>query len=240
MVQREHFIKPDGATWTSYPLEGGELLLTAQGNQLLHDSPEVIRLFRAYRKAVTNRTPGRARIPEVDGMPARQHFTSGGNSDLYTFGSRLVVKEGTGAMSLYSALERMDELHNVLEKGSVPRWIDMPTHYGLLVARSLDRQYLLMEKVDAGITVEHVVKGGGTTAAQREELATKFGDMGSRRRWEVAGQFSLMREHLNEAISRQGLNPDQYLPDWHEGNVLVEPLKVPIGDSHYKFWIIDQ
>jgi hypothetical protein len=233
MMSRETVTQPDGAVWEYYDLEQGHLVITGRGRELARNNPGVFSDIQQYRQAVMRRGDARFK-PNT-----REHFASGGNSDVYSMGGPLAVKEATNSQSLLFALERMDRLHNVMEKG-VPRWIDMPAHYGMLIGKHLSRQYMLMEKIDTGVTVEHVLSNGGTTEIQRQKVRERFSNLTDDQRTTISAGFDRAGDILHSALEAESLDPKQYMPDWHEGNVLLEPLPVPVGDSHFKYWVIDQ
>jgi hypothetical protein len=149
------------------------------------------------------------------------------------------MKEALNTQSLWFALERMDRLCGAIEQG-VPRWLDIPAHYGLLTSPDLTHQYMMIQQIDTGVTVENVLKGNGSTPAQREMVERHFGDMTDEQRHLVQTRFDQAGPILTNALVGSGLEPEQYMPDWHEGNVLVEPLRVPVAGTPFKFWVIDQ
>lgn len=223
--------RPDGALWQVYDLpSGGQVILTSQGRELFSRHPDALKLMHEYRKSVIGRCAGASAI--------RQHLKSGGNSDVYSVGPDLAVKEGLNTQSLMFALNRMDGLFSVIEK-SVPRWIDIPAHYGLLYSRELDRQYMLMQKVDNGVTVEDVLSLDEDPDT-RQEVEAVLGPMDIDRQEEVRRRFALTGIVLNAALASNDLDPSDYLPDFHPGNVLVTGVRTPIAGSNFKLWVIDQ
>jgi hypothetical protein len=233
-VERQTHLRPDGAKWTEYLLPSrGVVVLTSSGRELLHDHPHLWKEVRNYRKAVTGRKMGE--------LGVREHLASGGNSDVYFLGSgkpQIAVKEAQNTQSAYSALLRMDTIQGVVEK-ELPRWFNLPPHYGLLDAASLDRQYLFMEAVDAGITLEDIQQAQ-PGSPRLERVRQSMGKLTDNEKMEIRGRFDYAHEMLLDALWANDLDPEAYLTDWHEGNVLVERLATPIAESHFLLSLIDQ
>jgi len=219
------------SSWTLYTTPNAHAVITARGRELIEERPDVLATLRNYRRIAMGSHVGQ--------LGVRDHLASGGNSDVYRAGPRLAMKEGSTGQSLWFALNRMDSLCDVIEE-SMPRWLDIPHHYGLLISPLLDRQYMLMQQIDAGVTVEHVLSGQAPTDAQNEILRTSFGDLTDEDRDQIRGLFDHAGRLMTEALVDRGMDPGQYMPDWHEGNMLIERQRVPIAGSQYKLWVIDQ
>lgn len=70
---------------------------------------------------------------------------------------------------------RMDRIHYFLEISGLPRWIKSPSQYGYMsipndTASGGCTDYLLMEKIDSGITVEDIKYGPRTPKLERAML----------------------------------------------------------------------
>jgi hypothetical protein len=224
-----------------YTLPEAHLVVTGRGRELIETQPEVLRDIHAYRMRAIAQASGNRALSAQAPEYSRKHLASGGNSDVFTVNDKLVMKEAANTQSVAYALERMDTLCDVMEgENGVPRWIDIPSHYGMLSSPKLSKQYLLMQKIDAGLTVEHVLSGRASTTVQNELLAERFGTLTDLGREELQHRFADAGRILTNSLVGCDLDPAQYMPDWHEGNVLVEPLRVPVGRSPFKFWVIDQ
>lgn len=233
MLKREMLEQPDGAVWESFEIKGGKIVLTSKGRELFRERPETWKELRSYKKRAMG-------APALQSFPVvREHFASGGNSDVYTLSEGLAVKEAHLTGSLFFTVERMDRLLNVVES-NVPRWIDIPDHYGLLFASHLRKQYLLMQKIDSGVTVQNVLTPGEMSDEQAAALEAEFGDIGQAEVDEVGERYEEAHDILTASLEDRGYNPAEYLTDWHEGNVLVERLETPVAGSPLKMWVIDQ
>jgi hypothetical protein len=221
-------------SWSHYPLSSGAVTLTGRGKNAIQEHPNLLQLAHDYRMSQMGRT-----VTSLSGV--RAPFRHGGNSDVYHLAdaSDIVVKEGTDGKSLYYAMRRMDILKTIIEYG-VPRWVDVPDHLALVDSRDLPRQYMFMQKIDSGITVQDINDfRQGDTALDRRVTAS-LGSLSSQDKAEVQGRFTMSRNLLDNFMVGNGIDPGDYLTDWHEGNVLVEKLSVPIADSSFRLWVIDQ
>lgn len=207
----------DGSKWRVYDVDGGHLVLTQNGQHLLSKNPSLGGALRRYRHEVLN--------PQ-DSPFVRKPFRHGGNSDVYDVGDTgLVMKEAGNRQSIWFALERLDYLYGICEQ-SLPPHIRVPEHYGALFSTNLDRQFLLMEKVNNGITIQDVVDNGSDP--KKVEM--------------IKTAFNGARSLLDEAIARHAKDdgyPHSLLVDWHEGNVVVDFGK-PAGEYPFTLYIIDQ
>ena len=234
LIKKEVLTQPDGAHWEMFDVSGGKAVLTSKGKELFRERPQTWRDLRSYRKKAAGKKPP-GKDPNI-----RRHFASGGNSDVYTAGEGLVMKEAKPAGgSLFFTVDRMDRLLNVIES-QVPRWIDIPSHYGLLFSNNLERQYLLMQRIDSGVTVEHILNPGALTEDQATNLEVAFPGLSQGEQDDVRERFEDAGRILTSALDEAGYEPSSYLTDWHEGNVLVERLETPVADSPHKMWVIDQ
>lgn len=241
MIQREVMTRPDGANWHIYHLERGFVALTSRGRELVHDDPDVLHALHAYRQAVVGAGIGGAALAEDTGV--RNYFASGGNSDVYSVNSHLAIKEAINEQSAWSSLQRMDQLCSVIEE-RVPRWINIPVHYGLLTSANLQRQYLLMQKVDSGITVAdintRVTEPHTMSDVKRGHVEREFGTITPEEHTEIMERYTLAEVLLRSALKHDGLEPDDYMTDFHTGNVLIERSRTPVAGSDFALWVIDQ
>lgn len=137
----------------------------------------------------------------------------------------LVMKEAGNEQSIWFALERLDYLYGICEQ-SLPPHIRIPEHYGALFSRNLDKQFLLMEKVNNGLTVQDVLND--ESEPEKAEL--------------VEVLFDSAKPLLDKAIAAHATDdgyPHSLLVDWHEGNVIVDFGK-PAGEYPFTLYIIDQ
>jgi hypothetical protein len=213
----------------------GEVILTGRGKERLRNDPGILKSLRQYRLAVEM---GKTQLA---GCGARLHIASGGNADVYALdaGSRIVVKEISTGHSAYFAMVRMEQLKDVVDE-RIPRWLDMPANYGIVSGPYIERQYMIMQRVPTHVTVETYLSGGYSHRGEIDESYSQFGEITQTGRENVNAQFAKAGLYLGRALGNVGLNPKQYLPDWHEGNVLVEPLQIPIAHESHRLWVIDQ
>ena len=235
MISRETVPQKDGSLWQYYYIGNGVVVLTSMGRELIHDDPSILTDIHRYRQKRLGHTAA------LGSETVRSHFRSGGNSDVYELreGSGLVVKETSTAQAMYFALLRMDRLKTIIES-DVPRWIDIPAHYGLISSPSSTTDYMLMEKIDAGITVGDVVDSSCEQVRANQGTLATFGPIDEEVKQEVSDRFTRAKILLDEAILSHDLLPVDYLPDWDASNVLVERLETPMAGSNYMLWVIDQ
>lgn len=242
LVPNEYITMPDGARWRQFEIQGGIVILTSSGNELFHDSnaKEIFDSLRQYRLDISQRRQS---------GEARQYLANGGNGEIYTVaGHQLVVKESRSNHSLYYALQRMDTLARVIET-HLPHWVSLPAHYGLISSSQVGREYMLIEKIDEGLSLEDLVqyveRGSARSKTLTDAIHQNYRGLNSRVIESLKLQFqefkTLLRRYLDtpEAIEN-GYTYDSLLPDPNYGNILVEKLRTPIGGKHFKMWIIDQ
>jgi len=231
----EEWPQADGAVWHVLPYRDGQLVLTGKGQELLEDRPEVIEHFSAYER----RMLGGIALEGVTDIETRSFVASGARSSVYDMAPGVVVKEAIKEGSPVGVLQRMDRLFNIIET-DVPRWIDMPHQYGVVVARSLSKDLIFQQKIDSGITVEWVLRPELCADYQREAVEREFGEVPESERELIGQAFDASRRVLSQAIEKNGENPRSYLTDFHEGNMLIERLRTPVASHRHKMWIIDQ
>lgn len=99
---------------------------------------------------------------------------------------------------------------------------------------------MLMQKIDSGLTIEHVLSDGGVSEEQRQAADYLRNRMRPGDEELIASQYDKITNTVRHALEANGLDPSRYMPDWHQGNIVVEPTDVPVGGSRYKYWVIDQ
>lgn len=216
----EYLERYDGSRWRRFDLhEGGFLVLTTRGQELLSHNPELRKKLLGYRNEARR----------GENSEHRKWFKAGGNSDVYTLGDYpMVIKEASTAHSAWSALDRMDYLFGICVR-SLPPHIRVPDHYGVLTSRNLRKQYLLIQKVNDGLTVADLVEGDAF--APRPYLK----DLVLR---EFDGLEDKVKKAIDKTPGRQYM-PTNLLPDWDSGNTIVD-FDTPTTTMPFTFWIIDQ
>lgn len=228
----------DGSIWKIYKLGSGVVMLTSRGLGI--KDGHLLRLISKYRQDKVKCKLSDTRIP----------FSKGGNSQVFKLnGSEILVKEGSDRHSLVAAVERMDKLKYVIESGNVPRWIDLPEHYGVVefINRSGQREtFSFMQQVDDGVTLEDVLSDPSTLSYDKGlRVARNIGKLTPAEKAEIVQGYEELKTIIPNAIEvARNLHPDEFpaqmLPDLHEGNILVERQQTPVSGKNFKFWLIDQ
>lgn len=231
----------DGSRWRIYNTPNAVIWLTRAGRQLLAGDPKLHGYFQEYIEA----------LEENDHTPEgpRPFFARGSQSRIFTLGDQpLLVKEANeNGDLLIPSLERMDRLVDAVER-NCPRWIDVPHHYGVIMLKTdLTKQFMLMEKIDAGVTVKDVLEVDqpplrSDTGFLASGAVESFGPITPDLQKEVRDKFKEMGGLLRKALVGNRLSPDEYLPDFdhNQDNVVLERLSIPEAGSQIKYWIIDQ
>ncbi|MBI2329948.1 hypothetical protein HYU94_00990 [Candidatus Daviesbacteria bacterium] len=210
----------DGSSWRAFHTpDGTHLIVTQRGLELLKFNP-------ALRKAILNyRDDANPFSHSTTG--ARTYFKAGGNGDVYNLDSYpILIKESFSQHSLWSALDRMDHLHGICIR-YLPPSIRVPDQYGVLFSRKSPKEYLMMQKINEGLTVADIINGYSVGKSLREVILR---------------EFSTLREKVEAAIKVKDGDSGIYsnlLPDWDAGNILVD-LGTKTKDYPFTFWIIDQ
>ena len=73
----------------------------------------------------------------------------------------------------------MDTIDHLLNLGSLPRWIQMPHHYAMLnipkeVDGSYSKNFILMEKIDHGVTVVDITDKRPRNSAMHHAIIKEF------------------------------------------------------------------
>lgn len=234
----QNFEKFDGSVWQQIETMESVILLTGAGRELLADQSVESTLLH-YVDDLRNNREG----PD----DTRRFLAEGANARVFSVGDeRLVVKESKhdpDADQLLPAINRMDELLHAVEN-HCPRWIDIPKHYGVMLLKSNpSRQYMLIEKIDDGISVGDVLRTGtprvGLTYYTVEDI---YGELSKKDLTDIADRYERLKSLLRHALMAEYLHPDTYLPDidTNPHNVLLERASTPVAGSRYKFWVIDQ
>lgn len=219
----------DGSQWRQFDSKtGSQTVLTSRGQELLKYNPELRGLLAAYRDEAVAVLNGKG---SEFSSQVRRYFRTGGNSRVYKIGdTELLVKEGIkkNRPSLWKALDSMDYLYGVCLKHLDP-YVKVPDHYGLFIPKGYQTEYLLMRKINSGITVEDIVKGRVRVDERiKDEVVQDFSDLKPK----VLGAIQKTRQ--NQAIPYRNL-----LTDWTDRNVLVD-LTTRAREKPYTLWIIDQ
>lgn len=224
----EYIERYDGSRWRRFDLqERGFLVLTSRGQELLSHNPALRKGLLGYKNEAKNNNEG----------GIRKWFKAGGNGDVYLVGNTpLVIKEASTAHSVWSAMDRMDYLYGICAR-YLPKYIKVPDHYGILTAPDLKRQYLIMQKVNEGLTVADLENGLYTTVqTYLKDLAIReFKGSDSERKPSLEAR---VREAIEKTPGKEYM-PKNLLPDWDAGNVIVD-FDTPNKEMPFTFWIIDQ
>ncbi|HMS23295.1 MAG TPA: hypothetical protein PKB09_00625 [Candidatus Saccharibacteria bacterium] len=232
----------DGAVWTAFydrqQPDDKYLLMTSSGRGLFlgekgtqfHDLKE---LFSDYRDAETEGE-------EFDGR--RNFLGKGQQATVYGMGW-LAVREIPGKQGLYrtvSELQSMDELACVVE-GGLPRWINVPHMFACYSDPELQKRYMLMQRIDSGLTIEDVVNYPNVDEhAAKRTLAELGREPNDNDKSELIRLFSTARFVIGKVIEERGRAPESMLVDWEHRNVIVEALRTPIAGERFSLSIIDQ
>lgn len=210
----EYIERFDGSKWRIFYLSSGIVVLTSSGQELLENlyGRTLLSLLRMYRKDA-----------EVNTSNVRHYFRSGGNSDVYDLdGKPIVIKETIRGTSAWSSLDRMDKLYWLCESFLSPL-VRVPKHYALVSSRQLPREYLIMEKANKGITVEE---------AREMSLYHQYTDL-------INGLVAKVRAEILQ-LSKTYFPEENLLPDYHEGNIIID-FDAPVSQNiPFSLWIIDQ
>lgn len=215
--------RPANKHWRVFDIARGQVIITAAGQEYIHDDPSILFAFKSYRNDIGAHT-----------ADTRQWLKSGGNSDVYSLihPSNVVVKEQSTAQSVWSALNRMDHLYHLATDYIDPNVIRVVKGLGAVFSGQLRRQYLIMERINSGLTVEDIRERRsqeeyGYTDEERELILVQFED--AKRQLD-----KVIAEHAEGDAAQMNL-----LPDWHEGNVLID-FTTPTELRRYSMVLVDQ
>lgn len=236
----------DGSVWEVIETPESFLFLTSQGRErvAMGGLSKILRGYADDYKDSNSRLGDDFWNPDT-----RIHLATGANAKVYFVGnSEFVIKEQKEeADDLTQGLKRMDRLYDAIGKNT-PRWIDMPKHYGIMVQKHPWIQLMLMERIDAGVSVGDVLNfHKGIDEARTPELyaavVRNFDPENNPDIFEeVASRYKKIKGLVRKALVAESLSPDVYIPDLDHNphNVMVEQLETPIAGSDKKYWIIDQ
>ena len=229
----------DGSKWRRFDISGGSVILTAEGQRITQQQPEVLRALRQYKIDIKESVrPETAR--------RRYYLKSGGNADIFNvIGTDLVVKENSpnSSYSLWSAIDRMDYLYSICES-CLPPHIRVPKHLAVILSRDLQKQYMVIEKINAGLNVADILNPDidpitVSTIVEHFKGQMSFDQIKNL----IVKKYLEAKELLdvaNQQCYQQGIVPfDELLTDWARGNVLVD-FDTPTPDTPFTLWIIDQ
>ena len=205
----------DSISFRQFDIEGGHIVLTEEGNTLLHNK-DVLDRLRKYINELT--TPNESLEPS-----SRIYFREGGNAHIYILSDLpLAIKEMSNSKSMVATLTKLE----VLRKASkyFPQYIKVPAHYGVLSSSRLSKEYLLMQKINDGLNVWDII-----------EQPNRFGEAGTL----AIEQFNKAKTDIRNILISQGLDPEVYMADWKEENVLVD-FSLPSPSLPFTLWVIDQ
>ena len=226
------------------------LLVTAEGKKLFAHNDRLLKKLLVFKRSSNKKK---------EAVHVRKYLGGEGNGSVYAVGrTGIAIKEAGTQQSVHWALERMDGLYRAIENGKrhrlIPEWIGLPKHYGYLIppiSTEDQRQYMLMQQIDSGVTIEDVRSLSSGTIEDRERIQNRLGTPLTQT--EIQGieeQWKKLEGFLNTAIvqanTSKGVDEQrtfkQMVPDFHEGNVLIERVKFPKrnGDEPFKLWVIDQ
>jgi hypothetical protein len=228
----------DGSQWRNYESEHAYFQLTEVGRKLIAAN-RLGRLLRHYAEDYREGREG----PE----DARRFIAEGGRGRVFGVGNTgLAVKEKRPLVpdSLFEGLNRMDKLVYAIRK-HCPAWIDVPEHYGIVTLKEdLSKEFMLMQKVDEGVTVGDI-KGIDDMPREKhleEAVHRLHGPITEEFQEEVVGRYGMSLGLIRRALLAEYLSPDEYLPDLDHNpyNIVVERQDTPIDGSMLKYWVIDQ
>lgn len=200
------FQETDVSDWRFFPIENGHVVVTDSGKEKVKDDGEILRLLRHYKNDIRDVMSN-----------VRHHLKSGGNSDVYNCGDLTVVKEALGTQSAYYAMQRAENVRCLCEQ-VLPDYVKVPAHYALVTSTNLTRQYLIMEKVNEGVTIEDI---------KERNIYPEYRD-------DIVNTFNELKNKLRDI---EGV--DQIITDFHEGNIVVD-FSTPSSEKPYTFWLLDQ
>jgi len=173
-------IEKEGLPFRQFEIAGGHILLTEEGNQLLHDKMVLDRLHD-YIQAV--------REPSAQNDPSsRIYFRQGGNAHVYLVGDLpLAIKEMSNSRSTIPTLTRLETLRQASR--DFPPHIKVPLHYGVLSTDNLSKEYLLMQKIGDGLNVMDII-----------EQPDRFGEAGTL----AVAEYHKAKEEVERVLRDKG------------------------------------
>lgn len=209
------FAPPDISKWKIRPINGGVIVVTNAGVEKLRADGSVSRLLQDYRQDIR----AAYMVPGATRRDVRHHLKAGGNSDVYCVGqSDVVVKEALHTQSVFHAMQRAEQVRCIAAR-VLPAHVRVPEYYAAVISKKLPRQYLVIQKVNAGTTVEDIKDG-----------THPFTE------WEgqILEDFATTRHTLDKIDGIKSI-----FTDWHEGNVVVD-FDTVSTERPYTLWVLDQ
>jgi hypothetical protein len=228
--------------------KGSIAVVTAEGKTLINANPSLFKKLLVFKRT-SDKHKNKDSVRKILGGQ--------GNGSVYALGkSGIAIKEASDSQSVHLATERMDRLYRLIinsqKDGIIPKWIDMPKYYGYLISPITEQnkhQYLMMEQIDQGVTVEDVISINERGEDSRRIIEQRLGyNLSNENITEIKEQWGQMKNFLETAISKTNLSLDidqrknfkEWIPDFHEGNIIVDKVNPPIDGRHFKLCIIDQ
>ena len=226
--------KFDGSIWRMYESPDSLVLLTGSGRHLMA-AGGIASLLHRYRDDYY--------AGAENNTDTRQFLAEGGNARIFSVGDRrLAVKEKRPGSNddLFAALERMDRLVHAVIK-HCPGWIGVPDHYGIVMPKeNKSKQFMLMEKIDQGVTVgdvKHFYVDPPREPSLKAAAESLYGPITDEFREEIIGRYGMILGEVRKALMAEYLSPDTFLPDLDTNpyNIVLEPLNTPVDGSDIKF-----
>lgn len=212
-----------------FSISEGYVFLTKEGKELVKsmlDLSAVLKALKFYRRDIKKR----------ENTSARSYIGNGANGVVYKVGDTdIVIKESTSRTPLVNALARMLTLTNaVATNPSISGFCSVVKSYCLVSSKELDKEYLIMEKIDNGISFQDLRLYVGTNEARNPTLTHAIGL--------IFPDFNhddlKIVENLIAKIMAQPEMAD-LLRDLNAGNFLVFP-NTDGNEPKFRICIIDQ
>lgn len=273
IARKESEKRSDWAIWQHYMLSNGVVCVTTAAFNEVMDGwaknliwgniakpRDIVHLLNAYKRLARSDKQGRHR-EQISEWKFAQFFAIGDSK----IGVREEVRKGESAIK--DKMMRMDVIQHFLDVGWVPRWIQKPAQYGYMTIPNKDWNggcvdYLLMDKIDHGVTVEDIKNGCRNEKIKHAlfvELWKTFwfssesDDAFEVFRTDILKMYDQMARSLKENF-KQHRNElwtmcwrrweifcfEDLFTDLAEKNIVVDELNPPTWGKRVWFWIIDQ
>lgn len=241
MINRETIERPGGEEWHQYNLDNGLVLTTGAWRALVSEQEGIHEQVNMYRRQLASAYAGSVTVAETLNQLGRTYIAEGRDGTVYAVGDHMVAKERKpwSSKSFLEYFERMENLRSIVQQ-YLPHWVDTPNNYGLYVSDDYAHQHLLMQRISRGVTLEDLHKPDKAAPFKHEQLHRLLSGLGSIGLQALDDQLGAVHMSLVDVLRTTGHRYDDYVRDWGPHNVIIEGLQHPIGDSRYKFWIIDQ
>jgi len=233
--------QPDGAVWTTFydrtRPDDQYLIVTSSGRELFLGEKGTS--YRGLRRMFSD-----YHQDEINDQASAKRKYLGKGQQATVFGMDwLAVREIPGRQGVYRTLGEltsMDELATIVEEG-LPRWLKVPHMYACYADPEKQKRYMLMEKVDTGLTIEDVLDYPNVNQHSADRVVGELGRTPTDEDRETLRRLFDRSYHiLSTVIKAKGKDPDDYLVDWEPRNVLVESLRTPVASENFSLSIIDQ